>query len=72
MSLKAQAIPVIPEETERVPRGAFQKRNIWIGLREELGVVLGDCLEGYEASYAQISPRRSLAMVWSCMFDVPS
>jgi transposase len=42
MSLKAQALPTIPEETARVARAAFPKGNVWLRLRDELGSLYED------------------------------
>jgi len=42
MSLKAQPIPDIPEDTARVARAAFRKGNTWVSLRDELGSIYRD------------------------------
>ncbi len=42
MSLKAQPIPPIPEQTSRVARAAFPKGNAWLSLRDELGSIYQD------------------------------
>lgn len=42
MSLKAQPIPAIPEETVRVARAAFPKGSTWMSLRDELGSLYRD------------------------------
>ena len=52
MSLKAQPIPTIPEETLRVARAAFPKGNTWLSLRDELGSIYQD------ADFAFLFPTR--------------
>lgn len=42
MSLKAQPIPAIPEETVRIARAAFPKGNTWLSLRDKLGSIYQD------------------------------
>ncbi len=42
MSLKLSAIEPIPEETVRVARAAFPKGNLYLSMRDELGVLFQD------------------------------
>lgn len=42
MSLRPRPIPPVPEETARVARAAFPKGNIYIMLRDELGLLIRD------------------------------
>jgi len=42
MSLRSEPIPSIPEETERVARAAFPKGNLYLKMRDELGVFYSD------------------------------
>jgi transposase len=42
MSLRPQSLPPIPEETARVARAAFPHGNIFILLRDEIGVIFAD------------------------------
>ncbi len=50
MSLKPSPIGSIPEETSRVAKAAFPKGNIYIRLRDELGVLYSD--EDFARLYA--------------------
>ena len=43
MSLNPQPIPPVPEETILVAVAAFPKGNIYLRLRDELGVFYTDC-----------------------------
>lgn len=42
MSLQPQPIPPVPEETARIARAAFPHSNIYILLREEIGILFAD------------------------------
>jgi transposase len=42
LSLKAQPIPAIPDDTARVARAAFPKGNPWLQLRDQLGTMYQD------------------------------
>ena len=42
MSLRSQPIPPVPEETVKVAQAAFPKGNLYLRLREELGVFYQD------------------------------
>ena len=42
MCLHPKPIPPVPEETARVAHAAFRKGNIYLKLREELGVLYED------------------------------
>ena len=44
MSLQPQAIAPVPQETQRVARAAFAKGNLYVRLRDEIGVVFDDPL----------------------------
>lgn len=52
MSLKLSLIEAIPEETIRVARAAFPKGNLYISMRDELGVLFED------ADFTKLFPRR--------------
>ena len=55
MCLHPDPIPPVPEETARVAHAAFRKGNIYLKLREELGVLYTD--EEFVALYAhQVRP----------------
>jgi transposase len=49
-SLKPKKIPDIPEETKRIARLSFPKGNIYIQMRDELGVLYED------AEFASLFP----------------
>ena len=40
MSLKAKAIPKVPEQTLRVARAAFPKVSLYLKMRDELGTFM--------------------------------
>ncbi len=42
MSLKAQAICPVPEETARIARAAYPKGNVYIQMRDVLGSIYAD------------------------------
>ncbi len=42
MSLKPQALDLIPDETARVAHAAFPKGNIYLRIRDELGSIYKD------------------------------
>ena len=42
MSLKIKSLPEVPTETARVAKAAFPKGNLWLRLRDELGVIYQD------------------------------
>jgi transposase len=42
MSLKPRAIPPVPEETADVAHKAFPKGNVFMKMRDELGVIFED------------------------------
>jgi transposase len=52
MSLKPSLIEVVPSETIRVARAAFPKGNLYLAMRDELGVLFEDC------DFAGLFPRR--------------
>ena len=52
MSLRIEAIPVVPEETARVAQAAFPKDNLYLKMRDELGVFYSD------ADFADLFPTR--------------
>ena len=52
MSLKPSLIEPVPVETIRVARAAFPKGNLYLSLRDELGVLFED------ADLAELFPRR--------------
>ena len=43
MSLHPQPIPPVPEDTSKVAQAAFAKGNLYLRLRDELGVFYSDC-----------------------------
>ena len=52
MSLKSSLIKAVPVETIRVARAAFPKGNLYLSMRDELGVLFED------ADFAELFPRR--------------
>jgi len=42
MSLQPQTIPEIPEVTDRIAHAAFPKGNLYLQLRDEIGVLFQD------------------------------
>lgn len=52
MSLKPSLIEAVPSETVRVARAAFPKGNLYLSMRDELGVLFED------ADFAELFPRR--------------
>ena len=52
MSLRPMSIDPIPEETVRVARAAFPKGNLFIRMRDELGVIFTD------PSFSELYPSR--------------
>ena len=52
MSLKPSVIEPVPEETARIARAAFPKGNIYLSMRNELGIAFCD------ADFADLFPRR--------------
>lgn len=42
MSLRPQTVPPVPEETSRVAHAAFPKGNLYLQLRDEIGVLFED------------------------------
>ena len=52
MSLKPSLIEVVPADTVRVARAAFPKGNLYLAMRDELGVLFED------ADFAELFPRR--------------
>jgi transposase len=52
MSLKPSVIEPVPEETARIARAAFPKGNLYLSMRDELGIAFCD------ADFAKLFPRR--------------
>jgi transposase len=52
MSLKPSVLGAVPEETARVARAAFPKGNLYLAMRDELGIAFSD------ADFAELFPRR--------------
>ncbi len=52
MSLRPQSVPPVPEETARIARAAFPKGNLYLQLRDEIGVLFDD------ADFAALFPSR--------------
>ena len=70
MSLNPQPIPPVPEDTSKVAQAAFPKGNLYLRLRDELGVFYTDCdFDNLYSVYGQpgYSPWR-LAMVLVMQF----
>jgi transposase len=42
MSLRSQSVPPVPEETARIARAAFPKGNLYLQIRDEIGVLFHD------------------------------
>ncbi len=40
MSLRPQTVPSVPEETARIARAAFPKGNLYMQIRDEIGILL--------------------------------
>lgn len=55
MSLKPSLIEAVPPETIRVARAAFPKGNLYISMRDVLGIAFCD------ADFTTLFPRRSKA-----------
>lgn len=52
MSLRPQTVPPVPEETARVVRAAFPKGNLYMQLRDEIGILFDD------TDFADLFPMR--------------
>lgn len=52
MSLRPQTVPPVPEETARIAHAAFPKGNLYLQLRDEVGVLFED------ADFAALFPPR--------------
>lgn len=52
MSLRSEPIPDVPEETVRIARAAFPKGNLYLKMRDELGIFYED------ADFADLFPSR--------------
>jgi hypothetical protein len=52
MRLKPSLIEAVPFETIRVARAAFPKGNLYLAMRDELGILFED------SDFAELSPRR--------------
>ena len=52
MSLRSQTVPSVPEETARIARAAFPKGNLYMQIRDEIGILLTD------ANFADLFPSR--------------
>jgi transposase len=51
MSLKAEKLPEVPAETERVAKAVFPKGNVCMTMRDQIGVVYRD--EDFQALFAE-------------------
>ena len=75
MSLRPQTVPPIPEETARIARLAFPKRNLYLQIRDEIGVLLTDAdFTGLFPNRCQpaYSPwRLALIMIFQFIEDLP-
>ena len=52
MSLRPSVIAPIPDETARIARAAFPKGNLYLSMRDELGLAFCD------TDFAELFPRR--------------
>ena len=52
MSLKPSVIQPVPEETARIAQAAFPNGNVYMKMRDEIGVIYTDAL------FAPLFPRR--------------
>lgn len=52
MSLKPSVIAPVPEETARIARTAFPKGNLYLAMRDDLGIAFSD------SDFAELFPRR--------------
>jgi transposase len=52
MSLKPSVIEPVPGETVRIAHAAFPKGNLYLSMRDELGIAFSD------ADFAELFPRR--------------
>ena len=52
MSLEPSVINPVPQETVRIARAAFPKGNLYLAMRDELGIAFSD------ADFAELFPRR--------------
>ncbi len=55
MSLRPQNVPPVPEETARIARAAFPKGNLYMQIRDEIGILLTD------DDFADLFPNRGKA-----------
>ena len=55
MSLRPQTVPSVPEETARIARAAFPRGNLYMQIRDEIGILLTD------ADFADLFPIRGKA-----------
>jgi transposase len=55
MSLRPQTVPSVPEETARIAHAAFPKGNLYMQIRDEIGILLTD------ADFADLFPNRGKA-----------
>ncbi len=56
MSLCSQIVPPVPEETVRIARAAFPKGNLYLQIRDEIGVLFHD------ADFSDLFPNRGKAV----------
>jgi transposase len=50
LSLRPQEVPPVPEDTARIARAAFRKPNVYMRMRDDLGVFFAD------AAFAPLFP----------------
>lgn len=62
MSLRPQSVPPVPEETARIARAAFPKSNLYLQLRDEIGVLSDDADARRFVSQSRESGLSSLAI----------
>lgn len=51
MSLCPQTVPPEPEETARIAHAAFPKGNLYLQIRDEIGVLLTNADFGIQSRY---------------------
>ncbi len=66
MSLRPQTVPSVPEETARIARAAFPKGNLYMQIRDEIGILLTD------ADFADLFPDRGKSVCPPWRLDLMS
>ena len=55
MSLRPRSVPSVPKETARIARAAFPKGNLYMQIRDEIGILVTD------VDFADLFPSRGKA-----------